>query len=96
MERDTMILDSTNRGLEYATIKRVETQLPLPLSSLLASLSAAILSPTTDVDTSTLVCSVNKLNKAPVRLSPCIVQYTRDSSDTGMAHEFRNTSESSA
>lgn len=79
-----------------ATIKRVETQLLPPLSSILVSLSAAILSPTTDVDTPTLVCTVNKLNKAPVRLSPYIVQYTPDSSDTGMAYKFRGTFESSA
>lgn len=44
------------------------------------------------VGTSTLVCSVNKLNKAPsVRLSPCIVRYSPDSDGTGMALEFRAT-----
>jgi len=78
-------------------IKRVEIQLSRHhyLLSSRPSLGGYIFPDHRDVDTSTLVCSVNKLNKAPLRLSLCIVQYTPDSNDTGMALESHVTWESS-
>lgn len=86
----------SNRGLECATITN-ELKHSSPATVIFRShmsLSVVILSPTTDVDTSTLVCSVNKLNKAPLCLP--VLSGTLQIPTIQGWHEFRVTLKSGA